>query len=113
MHEAPHVADAHSAAPLALASAKAAINRGQDLELAPALQWEQACYEELLPTEDRREALSAFADKVRGATCPYSGSPLTRRAAEGSCVPWSLDCIRLALLIHVTTVSSLPPRAPA
>ncbi|PWN96803.1 ClpP/crotonase [Tilletiopsis washingtonensis] len=50
-------------APLALASAKAAINRGQDLELAPALQWEQACYEELLPTEDRREALSAFADK--------------------------------------------------
>ncbi|PWN41062.1 ClpP/crotonase [Ceraceosorus guamensis] len=50
-------------APLALASAKMAISHGLDFELEDALQWERMCYEKLLPTQDRREALLAFAAK--------------------------------------------------
>lgn len=50
-------------APLALASAKKAMTIGADLELEKALDWEESCYEVLLPTQDRREALVAFAEK--------------------------------------------------
>lgn len=50
-------------APLALASAKKAMTIGADLELEKALDWEESCYEVLLPTQDRREALIAFAEK--------------------------------------------------
>lgn len=52
-------------APLALASAKEAINKGSHMELSQALEWERTCYEELLPTADRSEALAAFAEKRR------------------------------------------------
>lgn len=33
------------------------------MELDDALQWEIKCYEKLLPTSDRREALEAFKEK--------------------------------------------------
>lgn len=51
------------AAPLALRAAKLAISKGLDMELDDALQWEIKCYEKLLPTSDRREALDAFKEK--------------------------------------------------
>ncbi|CAO1626634.1 unnamed protein product [Parajaminaea phylloscopi] len=50
-------------APLALSAAKLAISKGLDMELDTALQWEVQCYEKLLPTKDRVEALEAFAQK--------------------------------------------------
>lgn len=33
------------------------------MELDAALRWEVQCYEKLLPTKDRIEALEAFAQK--------------------------------------------------
>lgn len=50
-------------APLALAAAKAAIAIGIDMEMKQALAWETTCYQTLLPTHDRREALLAFSEK--------------------------------------------------
>ncbi|PWN36596.1 putative enoyl-CoA hydratase/isomerase [Meira miltonrushii] len=50
-------------APLALSAAKAAIDVGEEMDLQPGLDWEAACYHALLPTQDRREALTAFAEK--------------------------------------------------
>ncbi|CAO1635236.1 unnamed protein product [Sympodiomycopsis kandeliae] len=50
-------------APLALRAAKLSISKGLDMDLDDALQWEIKCYEKLLPTSDRREALEAFKDK--------------------------------------------------
>jgi len=50
-------------APLALRAAKAAIDGALDLPLKPALQHESACYQRILPTRDRLEALAAFAEK--------------------------------------------------
>jgi methylglutaconyl-CoA hydratase len=52
-----------SAAPLALAAAKRAIDRGYDKPIAEALKIERACYESVLATEDRDEGLRAFAEK--------------------------------------------------
>ncbi|MCO5562349.1 hypothetical protein L7F22_015975 [Adiantum nelumboides] len=52
-----------SSAPLALSAAKQSISRGFELELAQGLALETECYETLLPTLDRREALKAFAEK--------------------------------------------------
>ncbi|PWN51469.1 ClpP/crotonase [Violaceomyces palustris] len=52
-----------SSAPLALKSAKMAISEGFDLELERGLQWEIQCYEPLLLTRDRLEALEAFKQK--------------------------------------------------
>lgn len=50
-------------APLALRAAKCAIDGSLDLPLAEALQHEFACYQRIIPTEDRLEALAAFAEK--------------------------------------------------
>ncbi|KAL1741053.1 ClpP/crotonase-like domain-containing protein [Schizophyllum fasciatum] len=50
-------------APLALRAAKQAISRAVDLPLEPGLDFERACYEGLLPTKDRLEALAAFKEK--------------------------------------------------
>lgn len=50
-------------APLAVTAALAAIEGGRDLELSAALDVERACYERVLGSEDRREALRAFAEK--------------------------------------------------
>ncbi|RMH03430.1 MAG: enoyl-CoA hydratase [Planctomycetota bacterium] len=49
--------------PLALRAAKAAIDGGLDLPIERALEHEFACYQRILPTRDRVEALAAFAEK--------------------------------------------------
>jgi len=51
-------------APLALRAAKRAIDDGLDAaSLAAGLDLETRCYATIVPTEDRREALAAFAEK--------------------------------------------------
>jgi methylglutaconyl-CoA hydratase len=49
--------------PLALRAAKAAVDGGLDLPLAAALEHEATCYQRIIPTADRLEALAAFAEK--------------------------------------------------
>jgi len=49
--------------PVAVRAAKAAINRGCGVPLGEGLSVEAECYERVLPTEDRLEALAAFAEK--------------------------------------------------
>lgn len=49
--------------PVAVRAAKAAIDQGSDLPLAQGLEVEARCYERVLPTQDRLEALAAFAEK--------------------------------------------------
>ncbi len=49
--------------PLALRAAKAAVDGGLDLPLAQALAHEAQCYQRIIPTADRLEALQAFAEK--------------------------------------------------
>ena len=49
--------------PLALRSAKTAIEAGFDAGLEEGLRIEQTAYQVIIPTEDRLEALAAFADK--------------------------------------------------
>ncbi|THH12216.1 hypothetical protein EW145_g136 [Phellinidium pouzarii] len=52
-----------SKAPLALKAAKQAVSMAPDLELESGLDYERACYEPLLSTKDRMEALNAFKEK--------------------------------------------------
>jgi enoyl-CoA hydratase/carnithine racemase len=49
--------------PIAVRAAKSAIDRGADLPMPEGLEAEAGCYELVLPTEDRLEALAAFAEK--------------------------------------------------
>jgi enoyl-CoA hydratase/carnithine racemase len=49
--------------PLALRAAKAAVDGGLDLPTPQALAHEAACYQRIIPTRDRLEALAAFAEK--------------------------------------------------
>ncbi len=49
--------------PVAVRAAKAAIDGGFELPLAEALELEARCYARTLTTEDRLEALAAFAEK--------------------------------------------------
>ncbi len=49
--------------PVAVRAAKRAVDRGAELSLNEGLVLEAKCYEETLPTEDRLEALAAFAQK--------------------------------------------------
>jgi len=49
--------------PVAIRLAKRAIDGGADLGLAPALALEWDCYQGVLGTQDRVEALAAFAEK--------------------------------------------------
>lgn len=49
--------------PVAVRSAKRAIDRGGELPLGEGLEEEARCYELVLPTQDRLEALAAFAEK--------------------------------------------------
>ncbi|CAG8583199.1 1064_t:CDS:10 [Paraglomus brasilianum] len=51
--------------PIALRMAKVAIDHGSQLDLDAGLKVEQSCYDQVLPTEDRIEALKAFAEKRR------------------------------------------------
>jgi len=56
--------DISRSAPLALRAAKAAMNQGAECHsLDEALDIERACYEPLLDTRDRVEALDAFKEK--------------------------------------------------
>ena len=56
-----------SGAPIALAAALEAIDGAQDLPLEAGLLLERRCYERTLVSEDRREALEAFAAKRKPA----------------------------------------------
>lgn len=49
--------------PVALRLAKQAISLGMELDLSSAMQLEQACYAQVIPTKDRLEGLAAFAEK--------------------------------------------------
>jgi enoyl-CoA hydratase/carnithine racemase len=51
------------AGPIAVAQAKFAINKGQDVELHTGLAIEASAYEACIPTEDRLEGLKAFKEK--------------------------------------------------
>jgi enoyl-CoA hydratase/carnithine racemase len=57
------LAEIAQAAPLALAEAKRAVDRGWDQEIEAGLALERQCYERLLDTQDRQEGLRAFAEK--------------------------------------------------
>lgn len=49
--------------PVALRMAKLAVNRGAELDRDSGLAFEQACYAQVIPTQDRLEGLAAFRDK--------------------------------------------------
>ncbi len=57
--------------PVAVRAAKEAIDRGCELPLDEGLEVEARCYERTLPTQDRLEALAAFAEKRKPR---YSGA---------------------------------------
>ena len=57
------IAPIASGAPLAQAAALEAIDRGRDVSLETGLLMEKVSYEKTLASEDRREALAAFAAK--------------------------------------------------
>ena len=52
-------------APLAVYQAKAAIDRGSSVDLQTGLDVETMCYEVIIPTKDRLEALEAFREKQK------------------------------------------------
>lgn len=54
---------ARHSAPLAAAAAKRAIDKGAEMDIREGMRLERECYEPLLNTEDRLEALKAFAEK--------------------------------------------------
>ncbi|MBI3819754.1 MAG: enoyl-CoA hydratase/isomerase family protein [Planctomycetes bacterium] len=49
--------------PLAVRAAKRAVDRGCEMPLDQGLRYEFECYQSILPTKDRVEALKAFAEK--------------------------------------------------
>lgn len=49
--------------PVAVRAAKRAIDQGTEAPLTQALEIEADCYAEVIPTQDRLEALAAFAEK--------------------------------------------------
>ena len=49
--------------PIALRMAKRAVGQGVDLDLPAGLALEEACYAEVIPTQDRLEGLAAFREK--------------------------------------------------
>jgi len=49
--------------PIALRMAKLAINKGLDVDKASGLAFEQTCYAQVIPTQDRIEGLKAFREK--------------------------------------------------
>lgn len=51
--------------PVALRMAKLAVNRGLELDRESGLAFEQACYAQVIPTQDRLEGLAAFREKRR------------------------------------------------
>ncbi|MEM9379972.1 MAG: enoyl-CoA hydratase-related protein [Planctomycetota bacterium] len=57
--------------PVAVRAAKEAIDRGTEAPIGEGLAIEATCYDKVLPTQDRLEALAAFAEKRRPN---YTGS---------------------------------------
>jgi len=55
--------DISANAPLSLRQAKRSMNFGQGMDLRTAMFFEVDCYNRLVPTEDRREGISAFVEK--------------------------------------------------
>lgn len=55
--------DICSKGPIAIAMAKQAINYGMQADIATGLKVEEACYSQVVPTEDRIEGLKAFKEK--------------------------------------------------
>lgn len=53
--------------PLAVRAAKRAVDRGCEMPILEGLRYEFECYESILPTKDRVEALKAFAEKRKPA----------------------------------------------
>jgi len=49
--------------PIAVRLAKLAMSRGMDVDRASGFAFEEACYAQVIPTEDRLEGLAAFAEK--------------------------------------------------
>ncbi|XP_022916680.1 methylglutaconyl-CoA hydratase, mitochondrial [Onthophagus taurus] len=49
--------------PVGVRMAKAAINKGLEVDLNTGLSFEEACYAQVIPTKDRTEALNAFHEK--------------------------------------------------
>jgi len=49
--------------PIGIKMAKLAVNKGSEVDLATGLQIEEMCYAQVIPTEDRIEALMAFREK--------------------------------------------------
>lgn len=49
--------------PIAIRMAKLAINKGIEVDLNTGLQFEEACYAQIIPTKDRMEGLKAFNEK--------------------------------------------------
>lgn len=49
--------------PLAVQMAKLAVDRGSQLDLSSGLDFELACYERIIPSQDRLEGLQAFKEK--------------------------------------------------
>ena len=49
--------------PVGVKMAKAAINRGMDVDIGTAMAIEEACYAQVIPTKDRIEGLTAFKEK--------------------------------------------------
>lgn len=57
------LAELEGCAPVSIARAKEAVDRGIDVPIDEGLRIERACYEVTLFTEDRNEGLRAFAEK--------------------------------------------------
>ncbi|KAF9115483.1 hypothetical protein BGX27_007612 [Mortierella sp. AM989] len=53
--------------PLAVRMAKQAIDKGTQFEIDSGLEYEQACYAQIMPSEDRLEGLAAFREKRKPA----------------------------------------------
>jgi len=51
--------------PIALRMAKQAVGQGMEMDLAAGLALEEACYAQVIPTQDRLEGLAAFREKRR------------------------------------------------
>merc|ERR1711934_756443 len=49
--------------PIAVKMAKLAINHGSEVDKTSGLAFEETCYAQVIPTEDRLEGLKAFAEK--------------------------------------------------
>lgn len=49
--------------PVALRMAKLAISKGMETDKVTGFSFEETCYAQVIPTQDRLEALSAFKEK--------------------------------------------------